>query len=248
MATGRLALPPRSSFVGIGCPPGSADAAPHSIVYSSVSALWQGQLASIRARTRCRRGRCRRNARAFPRGAFTLLEVLLSLAIIALVATVLIGGSARLLSDQPVSTYDVFWKAVRQARKTALLAEHDIRLKFDARNKQFVIIDGLAPSRLAADGFTREEVPLETFPVHPSVAADLTVEFLSANKGGNMILIGGVVVESQTLPYVTFYSDGTCTPFRLQLMREGGASTLAVDPWTCAPILRAGDPNTSPTS
>ena len=36
---------------------------------------------------------------------FTLLEVLLSIAIIALLATVLVGGSARLLNEQPASPH-----------------------------------------------------------------------------------------------------------------------------------------------
>jgi len=175
---------------------------------------------------------------------FTLLEVLLSLAIIALLGSVLIGGAAHLLNDQPVTTEEVFWRAVQESRKAALKSQHDIRLKFDSRNKQFLLIDGLAPSVLAADGFTREEAPIKVFPVHPAFAADLTVEFLAPVKGGNMILVGGVLIEGQSIPYVTFYSDGTCSAFRAQFMRAGSANVLTVDPWTCAAMLPAVDPNT----
>lgn len=174
---------------------------------------------------------------------FTLLEVLLSLAIIALLGSVLIGGASHLLNEQPVTSEDVFWRAVQEGRKAALKSQHDIRLKFDSRAKQFVLIDGLAPSVLAADGFTREETPIKTFPIHPAFAADLTVEFLSPVKGGNMILVGGVLIEGQSIPYVTFYSDGTCSAFRAQFMRAGAATVLSVDPWTCAPVLPAVDPN-----
>lgn len=177
------------------------------------------------------------------RRAFTLLEVLLSLAIIALLGSVLIGGASHLLNEQPVTSDQVFWRAVQEARKAALKVEHDIRLKFDGEKKQFVLIDGLAPSVLAADGFTLEETPLKVLPIAPALATDLTVEFLASVKGGNTILVGGVLIEAQTVPYVTFYADGTCSAFRAQFTRAGSAQVLTVDPWTCAPMLVAADPN-----
>jgi general secretion pathway protein H len=185
----------------------------------------------------------RRRARGF-----TLLEVLLTLAIIALLATVLIGGSARLLSEQPVTPHEMFWKAVQEARKTALKTEHDIRLKFDKEKKQFVLIDGFAPTRIATDGVTIEEVPLKQFPI-PGVGADFSFDFLpppSKGGSGRLIMVGGVIVDTQTISYVTFYSDGTCTPFRAQFMRNGASSTpLSIDPWTCAPVLTPADANTT---
>lgn len=175
---------------------------------------------------------------------FTLLEVLLSLAIIALIATVLIGGSARLINEQPVTVNDVFWKAVQESRKAALKANHDIRLRFDKDKKQFLLIDGIAPAAVGPDGMPVEETPLKVFPV-PAATSDLAIEFLgpATKGGGNMILVGGVLVESQTIPYVTFFSDGTCTPFRAQFTRNGGTSVAAIDPWTCAPILTPADAN-----
>jgi prepilin-type N-terminal cleavage/methylation domain-containing protein len=177
--------------------------------------------------------------------AFTLLEVLLSIAIIALLATVLVGGSAHLLREQPVTANEVFWQAVVEARKAALKSEHEIRLKFDKDKKQFVLVDGIAPATVGADGFTREEVPLKQFPVPSAAGSELTVDFLGpSTRGGNAILVGGVVIETDAMPYVTFYSDGTCMAFRAQFVRNGTTSTpLVIDPWTCAPVLPAVDPN-----
>lgn len=171
--------------------------------------------------------------------------MLLSLAIIALLGGVLIGGSAHLLTEKPVSSREIFWNAVQEARKAALKAEHEIRLKFDKEKKQFVMLDGLAPSRVAADGFTREEAPLKVFPVPNANEQDFEISFLAAGKTGQTILLGGLLVESQPISHVTFYSDGTCSPFRAQFMRAGSVSTLSVDPWTCAPILTPADPNAS---
>jgi general secretion pathway protein H len=181
---------------------------------------------------------------------FTLLEVLLTIAIIALLAGVLVGGAAHLMQQQPVSANDVFWNAVREARKTALKSEHEIRLKFDKDKKRFLLIDGLAPTTLATDGFTREEHPLKEIPIPAAAGTDLAVDFLgpATKGGGNAILVGGVLIESQTIPYVTFYSDGTCTAFRAQFVRGGGTSIVSIDPWTCAPVLAANDPNARPNS
>ena len=181
----------------------------------------------------------------FPCRAFTLLEVLLTIAIIALIASVLIGGSARLLTQQALSVDDIFWKAVQEARKTALKSEHEIRLKFDKDKKQFALIDGIAPTQPTADGITREEVPLKVFPVPAEAASDLVVDFLGpASAGGPMLLIGGMLLEGSPVTYVTFYSDGTCTAFRLQISRHGSVHTLTLDPWTCAQVLKQPEPGT----
>ncbi|HUR58290.1 MAG TPA: hypothetical protein VM029_11310, partial [Opitutaceae bacterium] len=59
------------------------------------------------------------------------------------------------------------------------------------------------------------------------------------SKDGPAILVGGVMIESKPLTYVTFYPDGTCTPFRAQVVRNGGTHVLSVDPWTCAAMLLA---------
>lgn len=178
-----------------------------------------------------------------------MLEVLVSIAIIALVATVLIGGTSRLLSDQPQTPHEILWKAVQEARKTALKSEREVRLKYDKEKKQFVLIDGLAPATLAADGLTREEKALKQFPLPPAVSTDLTIEFLppATKNGGNTVLIGGMLVETQTVSSVTFYPDGTCAAFRVQFMRPTGTGVLAIDPWTCAPMLTPNDPNAPPT-
>jgi hypothetical protein len=165
-----------------------------------------------------------------------MLELLLALAIVALLGTVLIGGSAALLSDKPISADEVFWKAVQEARKDALRTGESVKLTFvDDRDKgkAFIVTHGVTP---------------QPFPLPPTSGADLTVSFLTTQKGAAMVLVAGQAVETQTIPAVIFYGDGTCTPFRAQFQRGGSTHLVAIDPWTCAPVLVPPDPNARPSS
>ena len=155
--------------------------------------------------------------------AFTLLEILLAIALIALIASALVAGSVSLLKDKPSSPDEVFWQATAQARRTALKEGTDVVLSFDNDKKVFVVDDGTTQN---------------TLPV-TSVSKDIGVDFIAAqSNGGDMVLIGGTMVDSQPMPFVTFYGDGTCSPFRVQIRAIGGAHILSVDPWTCAPMLK----------
>jgi len=164
------------------------------------------------------------------RGAFTMLEVLLALALIALLGGVLVSGGSSLLADKPISADDVFWKAVQECRKQSLKDAKDVRLGFDPKEKKFVLTE------TAGAGAALKEFPV-------AAANDLEVTFLTTQKGASMILIGGVAVETQTLPNVIFYSDGTCTPFRMQIQQGASTRVVSIDPWTCAQVLVAKDPN-----
>lgn len=155
--------------------------------------------------------------------AFTLLEVLLVLGLIGLLTSALVVSINRGLSltgQKPVTVEDVFWQAVTESRKQALVHRREIQLSFDTKERQFIA---------ASAGGTK------TYPVEQP--GEVQVEFLSTQKGGSSILLGGSLVETQTLPYTKFYDDGTCTPFRLQIRTGGPARTIAIDPWTCAPVL-----------
>jgi general secretion pathway protein H len=158
-----------------------------------------------------------------PGGAFTLLELILAIAVIALLATVFIGASSTLLSDKPATPEDVFWKACQTARKEALATGREVRLEFDDKAKAFVIDDGVSPQSMPVPGATQ----------------DFSAGFIPGGSRASLALMAGSLVETGSIPFVTFYGDGTCTPFRIQFKLSSGAHTLSVDPWTCAPILPA---------
>ncbi|PTY07637.1 hypothetical protein DB347_05235 [Opitutaceae bacterium EW11] len=173
--------------------------------------------AHVREGTAARRGR---------RRGFTLLEVLLTLALIGLMAGVLITMSIHLTEPRSATVEDVFWKAVGEARKEALLTGREVRLRFQpGREKSVATFVTNGP-----DGAQR--FPLEN-------EAEVTVDFLSTQKATSAILIRSQLVETQTIPFVTFYGDGSCTPFRVQIRTGGPARSLSIDPWTCAQVLAA---------
>ena len=151
------------------------------------------------------------------RRAFTLVEVLLVLALMALLATLLVPGVNSMLAamnergpEQQLS------EAILAARQEALETGRTVELRFDAEKRQ--LVRGAAEARAEA------------------LAPGAAVEFLPVEAGGN-ILLGGQLAEAQDpLRRVRFFPDGTCEPFRLRL-KEGEAARprlFVVDPWTCA--------------
>lgn len=156
---------------------------------------------------------------------FTLLEILLALAVIGLLAAALTTVSWHLLGDNAKTPEDTFWDASREARKIALKNERETLLSYDEKEKDFVVTDGTVT---------------KTFALPP--IRDLTVDFLAAAQGRNgAVLIGGELVDTHTIPSVSFYSDGTCQPFRVQFRSGGPAHVLSIDPWTCAEVIKNDD-------
>jgi len=122
----------------------------------------------------------------------------------------------------------VFWRAVTETRRMALISGREVRLSYlgkDADKERALVAR-------AIDG-TEQRFPFEQ-------PGELNVDFLSTQKSTSSILIGGELVETQTIPYVTFFSDGTCSPFRLQIRTGGEPRSISIDPWTCALVLPAG--------
>lgn len=157
--------------------------------------------------------------------AFTLVEVLLVLALLALFATVFIPGVNSMLSAMDERGPDqLLAEAVLGARGEALESGRTVELTYDTEKRQFVW--GATGSRgpAFADGFAAELLPMES---------------------GASILLGGIVTEVQKpLRRVRFFPDGTCDAFRIRLKETGVAvpRLYVVDPWTCAlsPVAAKG--------
>lgn len=169
----------------------------------------------------------RRKLPSSARGGFTLLEILLVIALIGLLTGILVVGGAALLRPNDMTPEEIFWRAVSEARDFALVHQTEVRLSFDSEAKAF---------------HAQTPEGAETFPV--PFEGELRIDFLSAQPTGRSVLIGGVLVETQPIASVTFFEDGTCTPFRAQL-RVGSSEphVIEIDPWTCAPVLREEEGN-----
>ncbi len=172
-----------------------------------------------------------------PLAAFTLLEILISLALIAL----LIGATISMVphSDTALTTDEVFWKALTEARKQALTTQQDIRLAFDLKAKALVIGANIG---MQTDAKASTQMPCRCWhatgtstgcwhhPNHPGAICRANSPWIfspSENPATSSILIGGELVETGPLPFVTLYSDGTCTPFRVQFHSNGAARIIA---------------------
>jgi prepilin-type N-terminal cleavage/methylation domain-containing protein len=162
------------------------------------------------------------------RRGFTLIEILLVVALIGLVGWIFIGGSTALLNGAKGDSPDEqFWKATVAARKEALEEGKSVLMTFDPKVRGFVLSDGSQKQTIPVTG-----------------ADDLTIDFHPVQSdSSSSVLIGGTLVETEPLAAVTFYNDGTCTPFRVQVRANGAAHLLAIDPWTCAPMLNKADAN-----
>jgi general secretion pathway protein H len=149
------------------------------------------------------------------RPGFTLVEVLLVLAILAMFATLFIPGVTSILREMDArGPEQIVSETVLAARGAALESGRTVTLHYDAEARRF----------LADAPF----VPTEALP------AGLKVELLPPETGAT-VLLGGQLVETGELQRVRFFPDGTCDPFRVR-MQEGTTAPrlLQADPWTCA--------------
>lgn len=162
-----------------------------------------------------------RTAGASGRG-FTLVEVLLVLALMALVSAVLFPVAGAFLPGPDADNPEELLAGVLQeARRASVLSGRPVTLRFDAAGRRFVWQgDGAdAPRGDRAAGGVRQ------------------VEFLPVERGAS-VLVRGRLVETARHAAMDFYPDGTCQPVRLHVRPAAGAArTVAIDPWTCAPGL-----------
>lgn len=166
-----------------------------------------------------RRSRVPVPRRSLGEGGFTLVEVILVLALLVLIIAVLLPAAGSLLRGARGETAEETALAVLQdARRQAVLSGREVALRYAPAEHALVWTDGVQDGRrVFEDG-------------------NVTVEFL--RPGGGAILLGGQLVEADPVDEMKFYADGSCELIRLQLRPADAAPrVIPIDPWTCAPVL-----------
>ena len=152
------------------------------------------------------------------RRGFTLIEILLVLALLSLLVGLFVAGAENFFRAQEKTMGDVFWESVQAARLQAVEGDRTVELRYDDKKNQLRWGLGETAGTTAWPGKSLEFLPVDS---------------------RDTALIGGQLVERGGMPVVHFYADGTVENFRAQLIgNDGKPSRLEIDQWTCAPITR----------
>lgn len=176
-------------------------------------------------------GGCRRERSARPAAGFTLIEILLVVALIGLFATLFVVNIESLVRQSEGDAVETaFWGATRDARLHALVDREAQVVRFDPKAAAFVV--------QAASGRTS----------HVAIARDnwapdtkLDVAFQKRLPASQFSLVQGQLVELREIAQVQFFPDGTCTPFVLSLKVGATERSIEIDPWTGAQLLAADE-------
>ena len=143
--------------------------------------------------------------------AFTLVEVLVVVALLAVAATAFLGGASNLFRAREPRADDTFWQAVNAARQLALESNQKVFLHYNEEKNQLEWKSDSAPAKTLP-------FPGKQLQLLPVVAQ-------------NLILVGGQAAETDAMKSVTFYPDGCCDAFRAQLVDNNDQRwTLSIDP------------------
>ncbi|MBX3751521.1 MAG: GspH/FimT family pseudopilin [Opitutaceae bacterium] len=150
-----------------------------------------------------------------PARGFTLIEILLVLALLALFSALFVPGVNSILRQiNERGPEQALAEAILAARGAALESGRTVTLTYDDQKRT-----------LRADSPSVSDLVLEA-------GSQLT---LLPPTAGAVILLGGQAVETEELRRIRFFPDGTCDPFRVRLQRDkDSARVWTADPWTCA--------------
>lgn len=163
------------------------------------------------------------------RAGFTLIEVMLTIALIALLSTVFVYNISSLLRDTDIrSLENEYWRAVDAAKTKAVYGQKPYRVEWLPKETAFVI---------SSSGDTQR------FEMDTSALGDVEVEvvFEEASAENSFILVDGQLVRQREVTDVTFYPDGTCTPFSVTLRIGDYMNQFKMDPWTGARLVESDD-------
>lgn len=146
---------------------------------------------------------------------FTLIEIIVVLALIGMTGALVIGGSDTLIkSVSRDNAENLGLGAIASARQSAVLTGRIVELRNDEKAR--ALDWGAGRATLVGENDELRLLP-------PKLVS-------SAIVGGR--------VREEPLARVRFYPDGTCDPFRLEIISGGNKASrlVVIDPWTCTAL------------
>lgn len=166
------------------------------------------------------------DTRGYGRRGFTVLEVLLVVALFAATATLFLVSFDSLARTTPEETIEaVFWSTLREAREHALRTRQPVQVFFDDEQFAFVLA--------GAQPFRTVRVPAREWPS----GMEVRVRFLEEVAQNEYILVRGELVTRREVPRAMVFPDGTCRAVEVEISVGRATRRIAVDPWTCAELL-----------
>ena len=156
-----------------------------------------------------------------PVGGFTLLEVLLAIAVIALVSGLAVFNADAVFSgfdDKPLP--GILKKAVREARLLAAASKETVFLSFNAESSRFSIV--------SHNGGILESFPTGYDPEDESVE----IRMYQILPGTGFTFSRGIATETRLVQRVGFHPDRSSTPFEVHLFYEETESRHRYDPFS----------------
>jgi len=164
------------------------------------------------------------------RRGFTLLEVLLVLALIGSVTSLFVIGIDSIARTTPADSLEgAFWSALRDAREAAMRTRHVQEITFNADDMQF-LVEG-------SGIVTTESVNLDS----PSDTDKFEAVFKQVLPTNTFTLVRGRLVTEREIKSMLVFPDGTCQPVTVEFRFPGGTRRLPIDPWTCAELVDADE-------
>lgn len=159
---------------------------------------------------------------------FTLIEMLLAVALVAILSTMFVLNLKSLLRDGELETLErEYWRAVESARSGAVFNQKVHFIEWDAEGQRFLV---------------KSAGSVEEFEVDLSAMGDPEIEvfFEEVAPENSYVLIAGELVAKREIATVGFYPDGTCSPYTVSLKVDEFETVFQMDPWTGVQLV---DPN-----
>jgi len=160
------------------------------------------------------------------RGGFTLLEVLLVIALIGVAGTMFLVSVESLGKSSPADEFEgTFWRAMATARERALASRRTVGMRWNEETKAFVL-DGIG-------GVVSVPVPAGA----DRKAGECAATFSEEVAANDFVLVRGELVTRRPVREVKIFPDGSCQAFAVEFQLGDRKHRVIIDPWTGAEML-----------